>query len=54
GAWAGKYIAEGRFPSWFYRMNFKPLEFIGKHTIWIYLIHQPLCMGIVMLIKALA
>ena len=54
GTWAGKYIAEGRFPAWFYDLKFKPLEFIGKHTIWIYLIHQPICMGIVMLIKALA
>ena len=53
GTWAGKYIAEGRFPAWFYRISCKPLEFIGKHTIWIYLAPQPLCMGIALLIKAL-
>lgn len=53
GVWAGTYIVQGRFPAWFYRISWKPLEFIGKHTIWIYMLHQPVCMGIAMLIKAL-
>ena len=53
GVWAGKYIAEGRFPQWFYKISCKPFEFMGKHTIWIYLAHQPLCMGIALLVKAL-
>ena len=47
GTWLGAYIATGRFPQWFYHLRIKPLEWIGRRTIWIYLIHQPVCVGIV-------
>ena len=53
GTWLGKYIAAGKFPDWFYRFRCGPLEWIGKKTIWVYLIHQPLCMGIVWLVLKL-
>ena len=53
GTWLGTYIAAGRFPSWFYRFRCRPLEWIGKKTIWVYLVHQPVCVAIVWLIQKL-
>jgi len=48
GTWVGKYIFERRFPDWFYTFRCRPLEFFGRHTLLIYLAHQPVCYGIVM------
>ena len=54
GTWLGTYISAGRFPQWFYRLRLKPLEWIGRKTIWVYLVHQPLCIGIVWVIDQIA
>ena len=45
-AW-GDSIRAGRFPARFYAFSCPPLETVGRHTIWVYLLHQPLCMGLV-------
>ena len=36
-------------PAFFYRKHLPPLAFVGRYTIWIYLLHQPVLMGICML-----
>ena len=46
GGWLGKYLAQGRAPGWLERLRCPWLEKIGRHTLLIYLLHQPLCMGL--------
>ena len=46
GVWLGKYLAQGREPVWLERLRCPWLEKIGRHTLLIYLLHQPLCMGL--------
>ena len=41
GAMLGRPISEGRFPTWFYDFRCRPLEFVGRHSLLIYLLHQP-------------
>lgn len=41
GAFTGVWAAKGKFPKWTYRCRFPWLSTIGKHTLWIYLFHQP-------------
>jgi uncharacterized membrane protein len=46
GAFAGTYVAAGKLPAWFYATRFKPLAAIGRHTIVVYLLHQPILIGL--------
>jgi uncharacterized membrane protein len=50
GAWLGFFIVGRRFPRWFYRLRVPVLPFIGRHTLLIYMLHQPVIYGVVMLI----
>ncbi len=50
GTWLGRYVVQGRFPNWFYETRCRFLAWIGRKTLWVYLIHQPICTGIVWLI----
>ena len=34
-------------------INYRPLAFIGRHTMIIYVVHQPLIFGIFMIINAI-
>jgi len=46
GTSAGRIMAKGEMPGWFY--SFKPIpiiSFLGKHSIWVYLLHQPILMA---------
>lgn len=53
GTALGRPLKEGKFPAWVYRLRCAPLAAAGRHTLWIYLLHQPLCLGIVRLIAYL-
>jgi uncharacterized membrane protein len=41
GTRVGQIVKEGKFPKWFYRFNMPVLPFVGRHTLIIYLAHQP-------------
>lgn len=45
GAALGIYFKEGRVPKIFEANPIKPISFIGRHTLFIYLIHQTLLYG---------
>lgn len=51
GTWAGKYIREGFLPDRFYTLDVPPLSAIGRRAFIIYLLHQPVLYGLVMLIR---
>ena len=53
GASLGPKIRDGKFPKWFYKAGLKPLSFAGRHTVIIYLLHQPVIIGILFVIDLL-
>jgi len=54
GTWAGRYIAERRFPDWFYEMRRIPaLPRIGRRALIIYILHQPVLYSLVMGVRLL-
>lgn len=46
GSFFGRLLKEDKMPKFFYKKHIPPLAFIGRYTIYIYLIHQPVLMGI--------
>jgi len=50
GAWAGKQVKAGKLPPRFYSLRAQPLEFLGRHSLVIYVLHQPILYGLVWLI----
>ena len=53
GTWAGYYVKERRLPDWFYTWTCPVLPQIGRLSLVIYLAHQPICYGAVVLIHYL-
>ena len=50
GALLGKYFKEDRVPAFLHKNICPPLSYIGRKTLIIYLLHQPLIYGIAVLI----
>lgn len=42
GSFLGSLAAHDKFPAFFYRPHCPALAFVGRHTVWVYLAHQPL------------
>ena len=51
GAWAGPYIFAHRLPAWFYRLRCAFLEKIGRWSLWVYLLHQPVALFLSLVIR---
>ena len=54
GTTLGSLAQNGKLPRFFYTLKSPFLEGIGKRTIWVYLLHQPVSIGILYLIQFLA
>lgn len=50
GSWFGVYAKDGVLPKFFYPTHIKWLATVGRYTIWIYVLHQPVLYLIFMLI----
>ena len=48
GTWAGGYIRESKFPSWFYEMKVPFFPLVGRHALLVYVLHQPILYALVM------
>jgi len=51
GTWLGRVIIEGRLPDWFYTAHPPVLPQLGRRAFVVYLLHQPLIYGLLMLVK---
>lgn len=46
GTFFGLYFREDKMPEFFYKNYLSPLKWMGKHSLLIYIIHQPVVMAI--------
>lgn len=53
GSFVGVWARDGRFPAWMYRQRLPVLSTLGRHTLWIYVLHQPVIYGVGYLLIAL-
>jgi uncharacterized membrane protein len=53
GTWAGYYIAERRLPERFYTARVPLFPIIGRRALIIYILHQPVLYGAVLLLAKL-
>ena len=53
GTWAGVYIRDRKLPEWFYETKPPVFPAIGRKSLLIYVLHQPVLYALVMVIEAL-
>lgn len=53
GNFAGVFVRDKRCPDWFYQPHSRALAFLGRNTIVVYLLHQPIVYGVLALIFSL-
>lgn len=46
GSFFGTRLKQRRCPAFFYRMHCRPLAILGRYTLYLYLLHQPIIYGI--------
>lgn len=54
GVCLGRYIKAGRLPGWFYRLRCPALEAISRHSLVLFVVHQPVILGLLTLLDKLA
>lgn len=50
GYYLGAWVKEGKAPKWLYPSRLPSLEFVGRHTLWVYVLHQPILVAVFWLI----
>lgn len=53
GCFLGRLIIKNGAPDFMYKKLCPPLDFLGKHSLLIYVVHQPLIIGVLFLITSL-
>ncbi len=53
GTFLGKLITTRDFPKWMSKKICPPLDFIGKHALVIYILHQPVIIGILYVVTTI-
>lgn len=43
-------VIDSRFPGWFYRMQYPPLEWVGRNALPVYILHQPAAVAILFIL----
>jgi len=51
GSYFGIYIKNKKLPAFFYKTRVPFFSLIGRYTIWIYLLHQPVIFGMIYIYK---
>ena len=54
GASVGLWAARGQFPAFFAKSRLRPLSFVGRHALLIYIVHQPALFGLFSLMQWIA
>ena len=50
GTFIGRYIQMQKFPKWFYSVRIPLLEFIGRNSLPVYVLHQPIIFPIMLFV----